>query len=159
MIDITLDNYFGPHAGHPDITPEIRSNASVLLSKVNHLYAMAAADGIDPPANPATGCLISGNGNGGFRPRGSSVGASSSTHKTGHGVDRHDPRRALARWCLQKPHALEYLGLWMEDPRWTPTWLHLQDVPPKSGRLVYIPSQEPPLIAALPEQLPTTRTA
>lgn len=159
MIPITLENYFGPHAGHPDITPDIRSAASVLLIKVDKVCELAAEDYLYAKDNPATGCRISGSGNGGFRPRGSSVGAASSTHKTGHGIDLYDPHRRLARWCLQNPDVLKDIGLWMEDPRWTPTWLHLQDVPPKSGRLVYIPSQEPPLIAALPEQLPTTRTA
>ena len=40
----------------------------------------------------------------------------------------------------------------MEDPQWTPTWVHLQIVPPGSRRRVYIPSSKPALAAKLPEQ-------
>lgn len=159
MSIITPADYFGPHANHPAITNEIRISVGILLSKANDLCRIAAADGVELPINPVTGNGISGSGNGGWRPPESKVGAKSSTHKTGNGLDRFDPRRALARWCLQKPHVLRDIGLWMEDPRWTPTWLHLQDLPPKSGKLVYVPSQEPPLIAALPEQMRSTREA
>ena len=54
---------------------------------------------------------------------------------------------------LQRIDALQEIGLWMEDPQWTPTWVHLQIVPPGSRRRVYIPSSRPPLAARLPEQL------
>jgi hypothetical protein len=40
----------------------------------------------------------------------------------------------------------------MEDPQWTPTWVHLQMVPPGSHRRVYCPSSKPPMVAKLPEQ-------
>jgi hypothetical protein len=48
--------------------------------------------------------------------------------------------------------ALQEMGLWMEDPRWCPTWLHVQCVPPASDRRVYIPSANPPLAGLLPGQ-------
>jgi len=57
------------------------------------------------------------------------------------------------RWCLKHLDVLETLGLWMEDPQWTPTWLHVQTIPPRSGHRVYIPSASPALVAKLPEQL------
>ena len=38
----------------------------------------------------------------------------------------------------------------MEDPRWTPTWLHVQTIPPKSGRVVFIPNSSPPLDPSFP---------
>ncbi len=147
-IIVTLKEYFGKHDASPDATPAIRAAAEELLRKVNLLYETAAADGCDLPDNPKTGSGLSGNGSGGFRPLDSNVGASNSTHKKGRGIDRYDPSRQFAAWCLAHPVALRELGLYMEDPRWTPTWVHLQDLPPRSGVAVYIPSALPPLAAA-----------
>ena len=78
--------------------------------------------------------------------------ASGSPHLTAEGLDTRDPQRKFARWCLQNLVELKLLGLWMEDPRWTPTWVHLQTRPPKSGKRVFIPSSKPPLAESLPEQ-------
>lgn len=149
-INITLAEYLGPYANHPDATPEVRANAQTMLARVNALYAIAARDGVPLPDNPNTKSGVSGSGNGGFRPRACPVGAPSSTHKDGNGVDRYDPSRAFAAWCLSHQDVLASMGLHMEDPRWTPTWVHLQDVPPRSQRIVYIPSTAPALAAAPP---------
>ena len=145
---ISESQYFGKYANHPDATAERRFHATVMLDIVNNLLETAAADGCELPENPNTGNQISGNGNGGFRPQNSQVGAGSSKHKDGRAVDIFDPKRQFASWCLAHPDELTKRGLHMEDPRWTPTWLHLQDVPPGSGKLVFIPSSDPPLAAA-----------
>lgn len=147
-LQITLAEYFGPYAHHQAVTPDIRFKATAMLDVVNDLYERAAQDGCELPDNPATGSGISGQGNGGFRPPESKVGAANSTHKDGRAVDRYDPRREFAAWCLAHPEELQKRGLHMEDPRWTPTWVHLQDVPPHSGRVVYVPSTDPALAAA-----------
>lgn len=149
-LEISLAEYFGAYAAHKDATALVKANASAMLRAVNALYAAAARDGCELPDNPATGSGVSGNGHGGFRPQDCAVGAPNSTHKTGHAVDRYDPRREFAAWCLAHPQALARLGLHMEDPRWTPSWVHLQDVPPASQRLVYVPSLDPALAAAPP---------
>lgn len=145
---ITSRQYFGDYAEHRDATAQVRYHATALLDIVNDLLEVAAAAGCELPENPSTGCQISGNGNGGFRPQDSKVGAGNSKHKEGRGIDIYDPHRQLASWCLAHPKALEERGLHMEDPRWTPSWVHLQDVPPGSGKLVYIPSTAPALAAA-----------
>ena len=75
--------------------------------------------------------------------------AKGSTHLTGQALDTKDPNRRFAKWCLQNLHELEEIGLWMEDPRWTPTWVHLQTVPPRSGKRVYVPSTKPALAPPL----------
>ena len=146
---LTLTQYLGPYARHADATATIQTNALQLIDKVNQLYTEAYQDGCELPSNPATGSQISGSGNGGFRPLDSPVGAANSTHKQGRGVDTYDPQRQFASWCLAHPEELLQLGLFMEDPRWTPTWVHLQDQPPGSRRTVYVPSQAPAL-ASLP---------
>lgn len=149
-LNITIAEYLGHYADHPDATPQVCEAAINMLERVNSFYAIAAADGVRFQDNPHTGGGVAGSGNGGFRPKLCPVGATSSTHKTGHAVDRFDPSRQFAAWCIAHQDVLKEHGLYMEDPRWTPSWVHLQDVPPKSGNIVYIPSTDPALAAMPP---------
>jgi hypothetical protein len=43
----------------------------------------------------------------------------------------------FANWCLDNLQILEDCGLYMEDPRWTPTWVHLTTQ--KKSQTVFIP--------------------
>jgi hypothetical protein len=147
---ITEDDYFAGCALSRDITAEVKANAAEMLERVNRLRNLAAADGVELQRNPATWSGVSGAGSGGFRPQNSRVGATYSKHKTGHAVDSYDPHRQLASWCMGHLDVLEQIGLWLEDPRWTPTWVHLQDLPPGSGKTVYIPSTAPALAGEPP---------
>jgi hypothetical protein len=137
-----------------ELTPEIRTNAAYLLAGVNALLVLAAGDGVVPGIDEKTGNYVAS----GWRPLAindrTSHAAKSSTHILGLGVDLQDHRheRLLARWCLRKLQHLERLGLYMEDPRWTPDWVHLQRRAPGSGKRVYVPSSAPALALALPEQ-------
>jgi len=146
---ITLEDYFGPFFNHPDATVEKKANAGALLEQVNGLRDDARADGVVFVVNPHTGNFISGNGHGGFRPEDCTVGADNSPHKDGNGVDNYDPRRSFAAWCRMHPERLAARGLYMEREEWTPTWVHLQRVPPRSGRIAFIPSSAPPVASSL----------
>lgn len=159
MARITLADYWmGRDASHAhELTAEIRANAESLVAKVNTLLAFAEADGVEPGIDQRTGTHVAS----GWRPAGVNSrtrnAAAASKHITGNGVDLQDEpeTRPLARWCLRNLDALADVGLWMEDPRWTggpDPWVHLQRVPPKSGRHVYIPSAAPPTAQALVEQ-------
>lgn len=140
---ITLEDYFGPYWDQR--TPELEANAVELLARCNRLYAMAQADGCELPLNPKTRTGVSGRTDGGFRPQDSHTGAPNSTHKTGQGVDRYDPLRRLAAWILAHQDKLNECDLHMEDPRWTPGWVHLQTTPPRSKKRIYIPNENNPL--------------
>lgn len=123
------------------------ANANVLLERVNALLDAFTAE---------TGITIRTVASG-WRPKGvneaTANAAASSRHLTGEAIDLRDTAdRDLARWCLRNIEQLTEIGLWMEDPQWTPTWVHLQIRPPGSGRRVYVPSTRPPLVAKLPEQ-------
>lgn len=149
---ITDSDYF---KGHPELrTPELEARADGLLLPVNALRAEAQAGGVVFHINPHTGTYISGNGNGGIRPTDSTVGAVDSNHKRGRALDQTDPTRLFASWCMAHVDRLRDHGIYMEDPRWTVTiedgivvsaWVHWQDVPPRSGKIIYIPSESPPL--------------
>lgn len=111
-----------------DLTQEIRDNAALTVAKVNNLLAIAKIDakvtsGWRPPAINA----------------GVKGAAKKSRHMTGQAVDLADPKGDLDRWCLDNVAELERIGLWLEHPDATPTWCHLQTVPPGSGRRVFRP--------------------
>lgn len=151
MTPLTLEAYF---AGHPELqTDELGSIADALLNRVNDCLYAAEAGGIELHTNPSTQTLVSGQLNGGIRPVGSTVGAKFSKHQSGHGVDIYDPHRTLAQWCWDHRSRIRAeFGLCMENFRWTPTWVHFQDVPPGSGLTVFIPNTTAPLAALLKGQ-------
>ncbi len=62
-----------------------------------------------------------------------------SKHITCQAIDLEDKDRQLSSYCLENLTLLQELGLWLEQPSSTPTWVHLQTCPPKSGKRVFIP--------------------
>jgi hypothetical protein len=126
----------GRDATHAEeLTSDIQRNAQVTVDRANQLLARAGRPDIDTVSS-------------GWRPQGlndaTSHSSKTSNHITAQAVDLPDPDRLLADWCVDNLDVLTEIGLWMEDPRWTPTWVHVQTVPPKSGKLVYIPSTSKP---------------
>lgn len=126
-------------------TEEIQANGAETVEQVNKLLAFAEANGIvrDGVAS-------------GWRPAAvndaTSNSAALSKHLFALACDVRDENRALAQWCVSNKAKLVLCELWMEDPRWTPAWVHLQVVPPGSGKRIYIPSTKPPLAPALEGQ-------
>jgi len=129
---ISPQDYFKAYDGNPEITPEIHENAVELLRKVNGLLEECVGNGWVPRINPATGTLISGQMNGGWRPQACKIGAPASSHKQGRGVDIADANGSLdamindvmlAEHRLYREHPLDTEG----------GWAHLTDRAPKSG--------------------------
>jgi hypothetical protein len=52
-------------------------------------------------------------------------------------VDFVDVGGALAKWCVKNVQLLEKAGLYLENPEFTPTWVHLQTRPTKNR--IFIP--------------------
>lgn len=140
-----------------ELTPEIRHNAETLVGKVNNLIVSAEIDGVMPGIDQVTKTAVAS----GWRPHfvndRTLNAAFGSKHLIGRAVDLQDSTdRRLAKWCLRNLDALKTFDLWMERPQWTggaDPWVHLQSVPPGSGKRCFIPSQSPPLAAALPGEL------
>lgn len=65
--------------------------------------------------------------------------APKSKHMTGQACDVYDPDGKLWAWILANMAKMEVLGLWFEDKGSTPTWVHFQCVPPKSGKRIFLP--------------------
>lgn len=136
-VTVTVADYFKAYTGHPEITPAIEANADKLLDAVNALLEECIANGWIPRVNPATGTLISGSQNGGFRPQACPIGAPTSSHKTGEGVDIADVGDKLD--SMVDDAMLERNGLYREHPDDTPNWCHLTTRAPRSQRRTFKP--------------------
>lgn len=133
---ISIDAYWkGRDKEYADeLTDEIQRNAQVTVDKANQLLERAGRSDIDSV-------------NSGWRPKAvndhTSNAAAGSKHLSAEAVDIPDADRTLATWCADNLDVAAEIGLWFEDFRWTPTWVHCQIVPPKSGKRVFIPSTAP----------------
>lgn len=137
---ITIEDYWmGRDKSYPDdLTETIRANATDTVSKINLLLFHAVKDGV---------VLISSNKrslvNSGWRPpavnSATKKAATKSRHMTGQACDISDPTGKFGKWCLENLDELEAIGLWMEAKEATPSWVHLQTIPPGSGKRVFHP--------------------
>lgn len=111
-----------------DYTAEVSNNLDKLLVHLNKFRKaygkpMKVSSGWRPPSVNAS---VKG-------------AAKRSNHMLGLACDFSDPDGSLAAWCLNNLKVLEDCGLYLEDPGHTKGWLHLQCVPPGSGRRVFKP--------------------
>lgn len=113
-------------------TPEEDKNLDTLLdrlSKVRESYGepMLITSGLRSDSDQEV-LIVMGKSN-----------APKSRHLTGEAADVYDPQGLLKSWVESHIDLIEQLGLWMEDFAHTPTWVHFQIVPPKSGKRFFIP--------------------
>lgn len=71
--------------------------------------------------------------------------ASHSSHMIGKACDIQDLDGSLLAWVMDNLSMMKQLGIYIEDPRWCPTWIHFQLGAPKSGHRIFIPSAAAPL--------------
>lgn len=67
-----------------------------------------------------------------------------SNHLQGLACDFADPKMEIMNFILDNKSLCETLGLYFEDFDWTPGWVHMQIVPPRSGKRIFVPNSEPP---------------
>jgi hypothetical protein len=111
-----------------ELTDELRTNASRVVERINEFLRHAACAGV----------VTSG-----WRPHAINAVVPNASPRSKHlsceAIDLDDPNDALDAWCLDNLAVLESIGLWLEHPDATPGWCHLQIVPPRSGRRVFMP--------------------
>jgi uncharacterized protein YcbK (DUF882 family) len=97
-----------------ELTDTIKDNAKELLKRVNGLlYAMR---------------VVNVKVTSGWRPQEINSmygGAPNSYHLIGQAVDIADHDRRLSKEIQDRTWLLKEYGLWMEDPKFTSTWVHL----------------------------------
>lgn len=137
---ITFDEYVGAWKDSPDLTEQRMLNIRLkLLPRVWELEKIMRLEHVIFRNSPATGCEISGQTPGGFRPQSCRIGAPESLHKEGLAVDVFDPDGEIDFWCTSHIHMLRTCGIWIESPVVTKGWSHWQCVEPKSGYRVFTP--------------------
>ena len=111
-----------------ELTDELRANAALTIERANALLRHAALAG-----------MVSS----GWRPHAINAALPNASPRSKHlscqAIDLDDASGALDAWCMGNLAVLEAIGLWLEHPDATPGWCHLQVVPPRSGRRVFMP--------------------
>lgn len=115
-----------------DYTQEISDNLDKLLIQMNKVrfawaIPMTVNSGWRPPSINAS----------------TPGSATHSKHMIGLAVDIADPDGKLWAWVLQNLDLMQQLGLYFEDKRWTPSWVHFQLGAPGSGKRIFVPSSAP----------------
>ena len=112
----------------PELTDDIRTHISQLLPKVNRLMEEFGEErGVNSGwRTPSMQMKIN--------PK-----APKSKHTTGDAIDLEDKDGKLKEWCVDNQDLLEECELYMEHPSATPTWVHLQQIPPRSGNRIFYP--------------------
>jgi hypothetical protein len=67
-------------------------------------------------------------------------GAKKSNHMVCLACDFADADSSLDSYCIKNLDVLEQCGLYLEHPKWTKGWCHLQIVKPASGKRIFVPS-------------------
>lgn len=65
--------------------------------------------------------------------------APASKHLLAAAADISDPKGELWDWMLKNLDFLKKLDVYLEAKSATPTWVHCQILPPKSGNRIFIP--------------------
>lgn len=65
--------------------------------------------------------------------------APKSKHLLGQAADVSDKDGSFWAWCMDNMHLMEQLDVHFESKDSTPTWTHIQTVPPKSGKRIFLP--------------------
>ncbi len=121
-----------------DYTKEVDNNLNILLEKINVVRAayakpMVVSSGWRPPSiNDMT-----------------ANAAKASKHMSGLAVDILDKDKSLWAWVLQNLKLMQDLGLYLEDKRHTPDWVHFGVGAPRSGKRIFKPTTGPYLDASL----------
>jgi len=125
MIEKTVSEYL--MGRQKDLTFTLLDNAMVTVERVNKLLNLFGQDR-KITSGYRTAAINTAAG-----------GAKKSNHMLCKACDLEDRDGALDAWCMANLKHLESIGLWLEHPDATPTWCHVQTVPPRSNSRVFNP--------------------
>lgn len=125
---ISVTEYLMGRAKVEELSSELLGNLNTIVPRANELLeAFGEYRGV----------------NSGYRRPADNAQVASPKAKSPHlvcaAVDLEDKDRKLSEFCLNNLDLLEKIGLWMEDVKSTPTWVHVQCYAPRSGHRVFEP--------------------
>lgn len=128
MTFISMQDFLMGRTKLEDLTPEQLGNANTIVPKANELLEKFGE---------FRKC------NSGFRSAADQMRinpkAPHSAHTQACAIDLEDADGKLKAWLKANLNVLDELNLYMEAPSSTPTWVHIQAIPPKSGHRIFIP--------------------
>ncbi len=124
---LTASGKYPDREKHPELTPQLISNAEALLKQVNALLDELGMYNVKVSS--------------GFRPQSvnskTKGAATKSLHTVCKAIDIEDPGQHLSATVFAKHTLLTKYGLWLEDPSSTPTWMHC-DIGQRSDRPIRV---------------------
>lgn len=145
---LSLKDLLKPGVDPETLPADVRSNARELLEKVNRLLLAYKADGHKEHIVVTSGIRTLEEHQRIYREINAKRAKRGlpelkvpmgSMHLKGCAVDLHDPAGKMKQWCLKNEKVLVEVELWAEHPDATPTWLHVQIRPPRSGNRWFKP--------------------
>ncbi len=127
---LTVEAYLSQHPGpEAELTDILRANAQVTVDKANQLLAAFGEErGLRS----------------GWRPQSVNDATPNAAHHSRHitceAIDIEDEDKRLQEWCAANLPTLANIGLWQENAIATPSWVHVQIVPPPTGMRVFFPN-------------------
>jgi uncharacterized protein YcbK (DUF882 family) len=124
---ITMEEYLMNRAEFNKLSKEYQTNALTTVERANKLleafgeYRKVNSGYRRPEDNAAAG------------------GSKMSNHMKCSAIDLEDKDKRLSEFIKTNIELVKDLELWFESPEHTPTWLHAQIIPPKSGKRFFIP--------------------
>jgi hypothetical protein len=138
MAKFTAEEILMNRAKLADLPSQHSTNLSLLVSRLNSFFS-----GFNGPIKVSSG----------YRPPqlNSTVSGASPTswHLVCAAADLRDIDSKVWQFCIGNLQMAKELGLWLEDKRWTPTWVHLQIYAPKSGKRIFVPNSKPAIAPEL----------
>jgi hypothetical protein len=122
---ISVEDYLMGRAKEEDLSSEQVTNMNTIIPRANEfleafgIYRVVNSGYRTPEANKAAG------------------GKSKSNHMICAAVDLEDKDAKLYNFARSNIPILEKIGLWCEERQGG--WLHIQCVPPKSGKRFFLP--------------------
>lgn len=124
---LTTEGRYEDRIDSEECTTSVRANAADLAERVSKLCDLL---GVKPRITSGFRTIEANRKAGGAR---------SSNHLKGMAVDLADSDGSIANHILADPSLLITCDLYLENPKYTKGWIHVQLVPPKSGLRVFTP--------------------
>ena len=137
IMAITENEILMGRDGESPLTHELEKNLEKLLKALNQFREIYAKPMIVSSGyRPAQYNTLAG-------------GAKKSNHMLCLACDFVDLDSALDIYCVENQNVLAECGLYLEHPKWTKTWCHLQVISPASGKRIFVPQATEPTIDKL----------
>lgn len=133
MAKFTESEILMGRAPKASLSPEVQRNLETLVCRLNVFFTSYGPIRVSSGYRlPSANARLSG-------------ASKNSWHLQAAAADLVDADGKLWSYVLNNLQDAAQVGLWFEDKRWTPTWVHCQIYPPASGKRIYVPSTAKPL--------------